>query len=86
MWVKTIAKATFFFLCIFFIPFIILALLSPSVPVAPQIRRHIVGRRSSPLPITVHAFISIARRIQHFLPSSTRVELPLNTVSIVGAY
>ena len=29
---------------------------------------------SSPLPTTVHAFIFIARRSQHFLPSSTRVE------------
>ena len=34
---------------------------------------------SSPLPTTVRAFIFIASRIQHFLPSSTRVELYLPT-------
>ncbi|CAN0506122.1 unnamed protein product, partial [Laminaria digitata] len=33
------------------------------------------GGRFSPLPTTVRAFIFIARRVQHFLPSSTRVEL-----------
>ena len=32
---------------------------------------------SSFLPTTVRAFIFFARRIQHFLPSSTRVELYL---------
>ena len=32
-------------------------------------------RLFSPLPTTVRAFIFIARRVQHFLPSSTRVEL-----------
>ena len=36
--------------------------------------------RSSPLPTTVGAFIVIARIIQHFLPSSTRVELYLPTL------
>ena len=35
---------------------------------------------SFPLPTTVRAFIFIARRIQHFLPSSTRVELYLPTL------
>ena len=35
---------------------------------------------SSPLPTTVRAFIFIAIKIQHFLPSSTRVELGLLTL------
>ena len=36
--------------------------------------------RSSSLPTSARAFIFIARRIQHFLPSSTRVELYLPTL------
>lgn len=39
------------------------------------------GRRSSPLPSTVRAFILIARIPQPFLPSSARVELRLPTLS-----
>ena len=35
---------------------------------------------SSPLPTTVRAFIYVARRIRHFLSSSTRVELYLPTL------
>ncbi|CAM9334454.1 unnamed protein product, partial [Laminaria digitata] len=35
---------------------------------------------SSSLPTTVRAFIFIARRVQHFLPSSTRVEVCLPTL------
>ena len=35
---------------------------------------------SFPLPTTVRAFIFIARNIQHFLPSSTRVKLHLPTL------
>ena len=38
---------------------------------------------SSPLPTTVHAFIFIGRRIQHFLPSSTRVEFYLPTLIFI---
>ena len=72
---------SFFFL--FSIPFIILALFSPSLPVLTQIRdpRTILalppstnsdpGSHSgpfSPLSITVHAFVLITRRIQHFFP------------------
>ena len=34
----------------------------------------------SPLPTTVHSSIFIARRLEHFLPSSTRVELYLPEV------
>ena len=34
----------------------------------------------SPLPTTVRAFIFIAGRFQHFIPSSTRVELGLPTL------
>ena len=58
--------------------FIILALLSRSSPGVTQIRGHMsYSGPSSPLPTSVLAFIFIARRIQHFLPSSTRVELYL---------
>ena len=68
----------FFF---FFILLIILAtLLSPSLPVVTQIRGHIAGLPSPPLPTTVRTFTFTARRIQHFLPSSTRVELNLPTL------
>ena len=35
---------------------------------------------SSPLPTTVRAFVFIAKRLQHFLPPSTRVELYLPTL------
>ena len=38
------------------------------------------SRLCSPLPTTVHAFIFIARRIQHFHSWSTRVELCLRTL------
>ena len=59
----------YFLFFYFSIPFIILALLSPSLPVVlAQIRGHITGP-SSPLPTTVHAFIFmiyIVRRNQHF--------------------
>ena len=65
---KTRTLGTFFFV---FIPFSIHALLSPFLPVVTQIR----GVPSSPLPPTMRAFIFIARRIQHFLRSWTRVEL-----------
>ena len=62
------------------IPFIILALLSYSLPVVTQIRGHIAGP-SPPSPLrTVRSFIFIARKIQHFLPWSTRVELYLPTL------
>ena len=39
---------------------------------------------SSPLPTTVRAFVFIARRIQLFLPSSTRVELCLPTLLLIA--
>ena len=48
--------------------------LPPSLPVVTQIRGPIAGP-SSPLPTRVRAFIFIARRIQHFVLSPTRVEL-----------
>ena len=38
------------------------------------------SRPSSSLPTSARAFIFIARRSQHFLPSSTRVELYLPTL------
>ena len=64
--------STFFFF--FFIPFIFLVLLSRSLPVVAQTRGHIAGPPlASPLRYN-NALIFIARRIQHFLPSSTRVE------------
>ena len=53
---------------------IILALLSHSLPAVPQIRGHIAGP-PPPSPLRYRALIFIARIIQHFLPSSTRVEL-----------
>ena len=50
-------------------------ILSPSLPVVTQIRGHIAGPPpSSPLRYN-NAFNVIARKKQHFLPSSTRVEL-----------
>ena len=39
-----------------------------------------LSRLFPPLPTTVHAFVFIARIIQHFLPPSTRIELFLNFV------
>ena len=64
----------------FFIPFIILALLSRSLPVVTQIRGHIPGP-PPPSPLRYNnAFVFIARRILHFLPSSTRVELCVRTL------
>ena len=68
-----------FFFCLFSIPFIIFALLSLSL----HSRNSDPGSQSrlfSPLPTTVRAFIFIARRVQHFLPSSTRVEFCLPTL------
>ena len=73
-----------FFLLIFVL-IIILALLSPSLPAAPQIRGHIAVGPSPLLPTTVRGFIFIARRIQCFLPSSTRVELYLPTLLLRDA-
>ena len=71
------------YFCIFLffcsIPFIIFALLSLSL----HSRNSDPGSQSrlfSPLPTTVLAFIFIARRVQHFLPSSTRVEFCLPTL------
>ena len=59
---------------LFFIPFFnTLALLSRSLPVVTQIRGHIAGPPPPPDYGTCLHFI--ARRIQHSLPSSTRVEL-----------
>ena len=60
---------TFFF---FSIPFVTLALLSRSLPVTSSDPGSHSGPYS-PLPTTVRAFIFIARMIQHFLPSLTRV-------------
>ena len=40
----------------------------------------------SPLPTTARAFSFIARKIQHFLPSSTRVELCLPTLKGLGSW
>ena len=62
------------------IPFVILALLLPSLLVVTQIRGHI-GGPPPPSPLRYNnAFTFIARRIQHFLPSSTRVDLYLPTL------
>ena len=59
---------------IFFIPFVILALLSPSLPVPTQIRGHIAGP-PPPSPLRyVPSFLS-REECSMFLPSSTRVEL-----------
>ena len=77
-WVLTViqdslwSRATHFIF--FFIPFIILALLSRSLPVVAPIRGHIVGPPLPSPPRYNNAFIFIARRIQYFLPSSTRVD------------
>ena len=38
------------------------------------------SRPCSPLPTTVRAYVFIARRVQHFLPSSIRIELFLHTL------
>ena len=61
----------------FFIPSIILALPSPSLPVVvlivPQIQGHIAGP-PPPSPLRYVSSVFIARRVQYFLPSSTRVE------------
>ena len=55
-------------------------ILSRSLQVAAEIRGHIAGS-PPPSPIrTVRAYIFIARRIQHFLPSSTRLEMYLPTL------
>ena len=59
---------------LFFIPFNILALLSPSLPVVTQIRGHIAARPPPPSPLRYVPSFFIART-QHFLPWSTRVEL-----------
>ena len=61
----------------FLITNIILALLSPSLPVVTQIRGGIAGSPSSSPPRYVPYFL-IARGTQHFLPSSPRVELCWN--------
>ena len=53
---------------------------SRSLPVATQIRGHIASPPPPSLPTKVRAFIFIARRIQHRLPLSTRVELYLPTL------
>ena len=46
-----------------------------------DLRTYIIRAGTSPpLPSTVRAFILIARRIQHFLPSSTRVESCIHTL------
>ena len=64
-----------FSLLLFFIPFIILALLSlPSLPLVAQIRGRIAGPPPPSSPRHAPSFF-IARKTQHFLPSSTRVEL-----------
>ena len=64
---------SFLFLLIPSIIFSNFSSLSPSLDVN-QTRSHI-SRLFSPLPTTVRAFIFIERMIQHFLPSSTRIEL-----------
>ena len=69
----------------FAIPFIFYAVFSRSLPVASQIRGQIAG----PLPLsplrTLGALILVTRRVLHFLPASTRVELPrLRLKSRVG--
>ena len=65
------------------IPFIIFAflglLLSNSV-----ILVLIVRRLFSPYPLRHVSYLSTARRIRHFLSSSTRVELCLTTHAIIG--
>ena len=52
--------------------------LPPSSVVITQIRGHIAGY--PPPPLRYSSCIFIARRVQHFLPSSTRVELGLPTL------
>ena len=52
--------------------------ITQSVVVVTQIRGHIAGA-PPPLPTTVRAFIFIARRIQHFLPSSDSRRIVPNT-------
>ena len=77
-----LSPSYFCLVCLFLffsIPFIIFALLSLSL----HSRNSDPGSQSrlfSPLPTTVRAFIFIARRVQHFLPSSTRVEFCLPTL------
>ena len=74
-----IYSGAYIYIYIFCIPFVILALLSPSLPTVTQIRGDIAGP-PPPLPTTVRAFIFIASRIQHFLLRSTLVELYLPTL------
>ena len=50
---KSATSIFYFFIVFFFIPFIILALLAHSLPVVTQIRGHIAGPPSSPLPTMV---------------------------------
>ena len=76
---KVVIYTSYMYIYIFSIPFIIFALLSLSL----HSRNSDPGSQSrlfSPLPTTVRAFIFIARRVQHFLPSSTRVEFCLPTL------
>ena len=61
------------------IPFIILALLLPSLPVVTQIRGHIAGGLLRPPHYGTRLYY-MARSDQHFPPSSTRVELCLPTL------
>ena len=58
-----------------FIPLIILAPLSRSLPVVSNSDPGSHSGPSASLPTSARAFIFISRRSQHFLPSSTRVEL-----------
>ena len=61
---------------IFSFPFIILALLSRSLPLRSNSDPGSHSGPSPPLPTTIRAFIFIAMiTFQHFLPSSTRVKL-----------
>ena len=58
--------------------------LSLLLTVVTQIRGHIAGSSPS-LPAMVCALIFIARRVQLFLPSSTRVELLTRFISFVSS-
>ena len=70
---KETCKASTPDFCLYsFIAFIILALLSRSITIVTQLRGHLAA---PPLPSPLPALVFIARILQHFLLSSTPVDL-----------
>ena len=63
---------------VFFHPIYCFRPTSPPASLSCQIRGHIAG--TPPPPTTVRAFVFIARRVQHFLLSSSHVESCIHTL------